>query len=292
MSDVSLAVEIKAKTGESPVWSKSKNALYFVDIVGGTIHCFSPSENRLSRWDFGQYVGCLAEKRSGGLVVAAQHGIYSFDIETGGKDLVSDIEAHLPDNRFNDGAVDSHGRLWAGTMKIPQIGSGPVGRIYSIDGAYRVREHLSGLSIVNGIAFSPDNRTFYAGDTFAEKVWAFDFDADAGIIENRRLFVDFSALPGRPDGAAVDEDGFYWIATPGGWEICRFAPNGKLDRRVPMPVEMPTSLAFGGEKNDKLFITSLSGKISTGTEDRQPLAGSVFVYEPGVCGAPVYNFAG
>lgn len=292
MDDVSLVFEIKTKTGESPVWSESQNALYFIDIVGGNIHRGSPTTGQLLSWNFGQYVGCLAEKQSGGLIIAAQHGIYSFNEETGVKNLVSDVESHLGENRFNDGAVDKHGRLWAGTMKIPQIGVGPVGKIYSIDSNYDVREHLKGLNVVNGIAFSPDQKTFYAGDTFAEKVWFFDFDLDDGVISNQKLFVDFAGLPGRPDGAAIDEDGCYWVATPGGWEICRFTPSGHLDRRVKMPVEKPTCVAFGGENADQLYITSLSGKLTAGSEISQPLAGSVFAFEPGVCGMPTYKFAG
>ena len=137
----------------------------------------------------------------------------------------------------------------------------------------------------NGLAFSPDGKTLYLSDSHpdVQKIWAFDYDTDTGTPHNRRLFVDMSEHPGRPDGAAVDAEGCYWICGNDAGLIHRFTPQGKLDRSLTVPVKKPAMCAFGGADLDTLFVTSIR---PAGDLADQPLAGGVFALRPGVKGLP------
>ena len=122
----------------------------------------------------------------------------------------------------------------------------------------------SGIGISNGLAFSPDGRTMYFADTSRRTVWAYDFDPDDGRPSNERVFVDFSTLPGRPDGACVDADGGYWIACVYGWAVARVTPDGRVDRLIEVPVEKPSMPAFGGRDMTTVFVTSTPRRMSRG----------------------------
>ena len=148
-----------------------------------------------------------------------------------------------------------------------------------------LKAQLDGFIVPNGLAFSPDGQTLYLSDSHpdVQKIWAYDYDTDTGTPHNRRLFVDMGEHPGRPDGAAVDADGCYWICGNDAGLIHRFTPEGKLDRSLTVPVKKPAMCAFGGADLGTLFVTSIrpAGDISD-----QPLAGGVFALRPGVKGLP------
>ncbi|MDF1790424.1 MAG: SMP-30/gluconolactonase/LRE family protein, partial [Thalassobaculaceae bacterium] len=146
---------------------------------------------------------------------------------------------------------------------------------------------LDGLYIQNGLAFAPDGRTLYLSDSHptVRTIWAFDYDLETGTPSNRRVFFDTRLVDGRPDGAAIDADGCYWMAGVDGWQVVRITPAGEVDRIVSVPVQKPTCLAFGGARLDTLYLTSMGpGLISPSTEDRQPQAGGLFAFAPGVAG--------
>ena len=150
----------------------------------------------------------------------------------------------------------------------------------------------SGIGVPNGLAFSPDGRTMYFADTPRDVVWAYDYDVDTGEATNERVFLDFGPLPGRPDGACVDEAGGYWIACVFGGMVLRVTPAGAVDRRVPLPVEKPTMPAFGGPGLSTLYITTIGGGGSHDVDPGQPEAGGVFALEPGVSGLSEPRFGG
>ncbi|MET0311008.1 MAG: SMP-30/gluconolactonase/LRE family protein, partial [Burkholderiaceae bacterium] len=141
------------------------------------------------------------------------------------------------------------------------------------------------MVVPNGLAFSPDGRTMYLSDSHpkVQTVWAFDYDTATGTPSNRRVFVDMHPLPGRPDGAAVDADGCYWICGNDAGLVHRFTPDGELDRSLAVPVKKPAMCAFGGPQLDTLYVTSIrpGGDLSD-----QPLAGGVFALRPGTKGLP------
>ncbi|PZQ67970.1 MAG: gluconolactonase, partial [Variovorax paradoxus] len=194
--------------------------------------------------------------------------------------------------RFNDGRCDRQGRFWAGTMLMDMAAAARVGMLYRQDDATTTPTAvLDDLIVPNGLGFSPDGRTMYLSDSHpsVQTIWAFDYDPDSGTPSRRRVFVDMNPLPGRPDGAAVDADGCYWICGNDAGLVHRFTPQGRLDRSVPVPVKKPAMCAFGGPQLDTLFVTSIrpGGDLSD-----QPLAGGVFAFRAGTQGLPEPPFGG
>jgi sugar lactone lactonase YvrE len=188
--------------------------------------------------------------------------------------------------RFNDGRCDRQGRFVAGTMLMDMGAGRAVGHVYGYRGTASLKPLLSDLIVPNGMAFSPDGRTMYLSDSHpsVQKIWAFDYDTASGSPGHRRLFVDMTPLPGRPDGAAIDEDGCYWICGNDAGLIHRFTPAGRLDRSLAVPAKKPAMCAFGDPGLDTLFVTSI--RPSGIDLSDQPLAGGVFALRPGVRGLP------
>jgi sugar lactone lactonase YvrE len=204
---------------------------------------------------------------------------------------LAEVAHARPGMRFNDGRCDRQGRFWAGTMLMDMGAGARVGRLYRHDkNGQHPSLQLEDLIVPNGLAFSPDGRTMYLSDSHptVQTIWAFDYDTATGTPTNRRVFVDMSPLPGRPDGAAVDADGCYWICGNDAGLVHRFTPQGRLDRSLAVPVKKPAMCAFGGPKLDTLFVTSIrpGGDLSD-----QPLAGGVFALRPGTQGIAEPSFA-
>jgi len=199
----------------------------------------------------------------------------------------------LPGMRFNDGRCDRQGRFWAGTMQIDITAGAAAGALYRYDGGQStpLESRLGGLIVPNGLAFSPDGKVMYLSDSHpsVQLIWAFDYDIDSGTAYNRRIFVDMNRYPGRPDGAAIDTDGCYWICANDAGMIHRFTPQGRLERSITLPVKKPTMCAFGGRNLETLYVTSIrpSGDLSD-----QPLAGGVFAIHPGIHGLGETLFSG
>jgi sugar lactone lactonase YvrE len=192
--------------------------------------------------------------------------------------------------RFNDGRTDRQGRFWSGTMWMDMAAALPVGCLYRYDARGLSAPCVSGLVTQNGLAWSPDGRTMYLSDSHPtrRRVWAFDYDVDAGVPHDRRLFVDMAVYAGRPDGATIDSDGCYWVAGNDGASLLRFTPAGKLDRELALPVAKPSMPCFGGPDLDTLLVTSI---VQPGRED-DALAGAVLLVRPGVRGVPEVPFGG
>ena len=297
MVEIACVLDAKAGTGESPLWHPEEAALYWVDIPGHALHRFDPATGRDRAWDVGQEIGCFAfrEARHGASVLAAMRdGFFFLDLATGALDPLHDPEPDRPDHRFNDGAVDPRGRLWAGTMSMAAP-TEPRGALYRFDADLRCTRIEDGYRTINGLAFSPDGRTMYASDSNrdVQTIWAWDFDPDAGAPTNKRVFATTRDLAGRPDGGVCDADGCYWMAGVGGWQLVRFTPRGGVDRIIDLPVERPSKVAFGGPRLDVIYVTTIGTGLTPGTEHRQPQAGCVFaVYRAGVAGLPPPRFAG
>jgi sugar lactone lactonase YvrE len=288
MSGLEVALAANADLAEGPVWDAEDDVLWWVDIFRGEVHRFDPSTGRDEKFQLDGPVGSLALRRSGGLVVALRDGFYAY--RPGGS--VSPLALPEPErrhNRFNDGRTDRQGRFWAGSLHLDE--TEPTGALYCLDGA-RCSRMADGVYASNGTAFSPDGRTGYHADSQRGVVWRFDCDTDTGALSNRRVFIEIERKQGAPDGAIVDHDGGYWLTHASGWRVVRYDPQGRVDRVLQVPVEIPTSVAFGGRDGRTLFITTARYSLSEEALSIQPLAGSILAIDVGVGGEPDARFAG
>lgn len=290
MVDIERVLALNNDLGEGPIWSGKEQMLYWVDLTPGIIHRFSPSTGQHQSFSLGFSVGVLGLRAKGGLVMGAKPGFMFWDDQTGATPIANPI-ADQPAMRFNDGAVDQRGRFYAGTMheKETRLQSGD---LFRLDPDGSVHTMASGLRVPNGIGWSLDKKTMYFTDSPLHTIYAFDYDAATGNIENRRPFIVVPDADGVPDGMTVDSEGFIWSAQWGGWRITRYDPTGKIERVVRVPVERPSCCAFGGKNLDELYITSAATNITAEERARQPWIGDLLRCHPGVKGQPEPEFAG
>ena len=216
------------------------------------------------------------------LLLATSKGIYRHYALSGETRLLIHPLEGKP-LRFNDGRVDALGRFWVGTMAIdPAHYSDPWGELYRYDPDGTLHRMEEGLTISNGLDWSPDGKTFYLTDTMRRAIYAYDFNLGAGTIENRRIFVQTAEEDGYPDGLVADTTGSIWSAGFGGGAICRYDTDGRRVERIAMPVTCPTALTFGGEDDATAFITSSKHVLSPDHTETE--AGAVFAAQLGARG--------
>lgn len=267
--------------GEGPCWSEPEKRLYWFDIKGRRVHALD-ADGRVVTRALPFRASAAAPRRRGGLMMATDQGLATFDPASGRAVVVVDVE--LPRGfRTNDGKVDPLGRFWWSSMD--DAGGKRPGCIFVTHPNGRTERALEGIHIANAISFSLDGATLYLADSLQQTIWAYE-TAD---LSRRWVFARTSGAA-FPDGAAVDAEGFLWNAHWGGWRIVRYAPDGSVDRVVEMPIEQPTSCAFGGPNLATLYVTSAWDGLSADARARQPLAGALFAFEPGVRGQPLPAF--
>ena len=303
--EVVCVLEAHALLGECPVWCPREKALYWLDIWSSVLHRFDPAsgEDRifpppdaLVKWD--QPVASFALREHGGFVMARRDGFAFFDPqagfgragESGAIQVISEVERDLPENRFNDGKCDRRGRFWAGSYNLANQ---PLGSLYRLDADLSVHRMDTGITIANGLGWSPDDKRMYYADTATARIDVYDYDIATGGIANRRVFVDLPKEVGVPDGLTVDSEGFVWCTLPGaGGRIGRYDPDGRVERMIEVPVPGPTSCIFGGEDLDVLYITTERYLLTPQELAESPHSGDVLALEPGVKGLPEPRFAG
>lgn len=283
-----LVADARNAVGESPVWLAGEQALVWVDIPARQLLRWEAATGAVSRWGLPEMAGCIAPHAQGGWICGMQTGVFHVQLRPKGAvraRRLATVHHGAAGMRFNDGRCDRQGRFRAGTMVMDMGLAQPAGAVYALEAGGALRTLAEGLVTPNGMAFSPDGRTMYLSDSHpsVQQVWACDYDVDTGTPHNRRPFVDMRPLPGRPDGAAVDADGCYWICANDAGLVHRFTPRGELDRSLALPVKKPAMCAFGGPGLDTLFVTSIR---PAGDLADQPLAGGVFALRPGVRGLP------
>ncbi len=294
MSKFECVLDAKAALGECPMWHDGEQRLYWADCERGELHRFDPASGEDECRKLADHIGSFAFREAGGLVAALDKGFAYVDFDTGAITPIVDVEADDPGTTFNDGRAAPGGQFFAGTMGVPMTPGTTPGAFYRLDPDGSVTQICDGMGTSNGLAFSPDGRILYHSDSLpsVQTIWAADHDPATGEVENRRVFATTHDLPGRPDGATVDAEGFYWSANVDGWQIVRFAPDGTIDRTLPAPVQKPSMPCFGGPDLDVLFVTSISDGGYAPMAPDQPLAGGIFACQPGVKGLPEWRFAG
>lgn len=287
-SDVDVIAGVQAEHGEGPSWDADAGALVWVDIMRGHVHRYHPDTGQDDVVDVGQPVGAAVPRAGGGLALALRDGFAVLDPGSGQMEMIALVEADNPDTRMNDGKCDSSGRFWAGTMALDARPG--AGTLYRIGADHRAVKVLHGLTISNGLGWSPDDRTMYFIDTGSGGIDAFDYNASVGSLDQRRLLVTIPPEEGAPDGMAVDREGYLWVALWGGGAVHRYAPDGRRDRVIRLPVTQVTSCCFGGSALADLYITSSTYALSADELRQQPYAGRMFRYRPSVVGLPTQRF--
>lgn len=278
-----LFISSSALVGEGPVVDRRTGCLCWVDIPAGHLHEHELGSGENAVADVGMQLGAVAPRdREPGFAAAVFDGFALW--AEGALTVVDDVLAD-PLRRMNDAKCDSEGRLWAGsthTSYLPGFGT-----LHRWDGVERSAVMATGLVLPNGIGWSPDDRTMYLADSFADVLLSAPFDATDGWVGELTPLLDFRG--GHPDGLCVDVDGCIWIAVWGSAEVRRSSPSGELIAVIPMPVSQPSSCAFGPDGT--LYITSARDMLTPEELAMQPMAGSVFATVPGVAGLPVAPFA-
>lgn len=270
---------------ESPVWDARRDVLFLCDIEGGRIHEVSLTGGPLRQWDMGEKVGSLGLCESGRLVVALARSVIVFDPDSGARHVLWDGFDGPPTSRLNDGKVGPDGAFWVGGMdgREPRP---PISSLYRVTAAGATVAIDGGLRTSNGLAWSPDGRTMYHADSRGVWIRRHDFDPANGAMGAPVTFATPDDAEGRPDGAACDAGGDYWVAALSAGRLNRYAPDGRLRERHPVPVPAPTMPCFCGPGLRLLALTSLR------PGNDHPLSGSLFVAESPVAGTPVARMAG
>ncbi|QGA53193.1 SMP-30/gluconolactonase/LRE family protein [Sulfolobus sp. E5-1-F] len=271
----------KAVLGEGPVYDKDLNKLFWVDIEGKKILVNDLNTGTEVFYEMPDLVSSLCVIDNKRVIATIRHGFYIVDLEKNEIKKDAEVETEMESNRFNDGKCDKLGRYWAGTMNMNE--RKPTGNFYKFDGN-KVTKILEGLTVSNGLGWDPDNEQMFLIDSPVRKVFMFDFDLNKGEIYNRRVAVDFGNEPGNPDGMAVDEEGYIWVAHWGGGKVSRWNPkSGKKLFEIKVPATYVTSVTFGTPELNQLFIT-------TAGKSQDPLAGKTFTTRVNVRGLPNFRF--
>ena len=287
MENVIHLLSLRNHLGEGPLWVHEENVLYWVDIERGAYLRYLPASGWVERVEIGTTLGVMRLRQSGGMVMASGNGFQFWDPVSRRLTPIVNPEAGKIEGRLNDGMIDPQGRFWAGTMA-----PGFTSALYRLDPDLSLHQMESGIGISNGLGWSLDNREMYFTDSRKKIIYAYDLDPVSGEISNRRNLIATPDEAGSPDGMTVDSEGFIWSARWGGWKLSRYDPQGKLEREVVMPVEFPTSCAFGGADLDQLYITSAWMELGEDRKDTQPWSGDLFMMQSPFRGLPERKFAG
>jgi len=278
---------------------------YWVDRTGQrvgkpAIWRLDPRSGKVENWALDHDVGAVALRKDGNAVLANGDGFYFFDFESGELELITLIDEDEPLSGLNDGKVDRRGRFFAGGMDDLEE-KGLCG-LYRLDPDLRVTKVDDGIVCSNGPYWSPDDKTFYFADTFQEEFWAYDYDIETGDVSNKRVFATTKDDLGVADGSTVDAEGYMWNAQVTGGELVRYAPDGSVERRIGMPVKNVTSVIFGGENMDEIYVTSMARVAHPGADahghfaaESKPQfgAGGLFrITGLGIQGVPETRFGG
>lgn len=294
-----------SQLGESPFWHPTEQSLYWVDIDGKRICRANGYTGDVEHWDLPETPGCIAPASRGGLVLALRNTFQRAKQWNGPLTLMHRFDHDAQTTRFNDGKCDPQGRFWAGTMYEPRDQA--LGQLFSCEhragGYFSVKLLAGGSTVSNGLAWSPDARTMYWADTLSHRIRAWDWDAATNTLTGERTFAQFPLKPsgwvygqsaeaygGRPDGAAVDAEGNYWVAMYEGGRILKLAPTGEQLAELRTPVLCPTMPCFGGDDLKTLYFTSASRGRSEAELAAYPQSGCVFFTRVDVPGLPVNGF--
>ena len=262
--------------GEGPIWHARRKSCFWVDIEKGILYEYSWQSKVTKFWRFDYKLTLVLEATKNDLILGLNGGIARFDLESENLEWLLDIETQIADNRCNDGACDSYGRLWIGSMQR-HFKKG-AGSLYCIDKDLNINKKLDGVTISNGIAWSLDGKKLYYIDSPTQVVQSFIFDEKAGDICFEKNVIQIPVKMGTPDGMTIDEEGMLWIAHWGGFGVYRWNPlDGKVLDKIEIPAPNVTSCAFAGANLDHLIITTARENLKKEDLKNYPESGNIFV---------------
>ena len=289
-SSFACVLDARASLGECPVWSVAERVLYWVDINAPALNRFDPATGENRVMPMPESIGCFALRERGGFVVALRGGFWFARSDGTLETKIADAPYAPARHRFNDGRCDPQGRFLAGAMNEARDANSA--GLWRLDADGSLNRVLGDMMISNGLAFSPDGRTMYHTDTPTLCIRAFDYDAATGTPSNSRVFAQFHEETDRPDGAAVDSEGCYWIALYRGGKVLRLSPAGRVLDTFAVPAMCPTMCAFGGPDLTTLYVTSARQLRADEELQRLPQSGGIFAMRVAVPGRREPLFAG
>ncbi len=278
--------------GECPRWDEQQQVLYWVDIDNNNLHCFDPTTGLNKTVTFREKIGGFSLREQGGFVLGMQSGFALLDGFNTQITYVGDPEKDLVTNRFNDGRCDPVGRFVAGTVNMDKSDCNAGIYQVSVQTLTTPTRLVHGLYTANGITFSTDGTTMYYSDTPRHIIYRGDYDIHTGTLSTVHIFQDFTATKGRPDGACIDAEGYYWVAMYDSGEVLRVCPQGHIVERVQLPVKHATMVAFGGADLKTAYATTATNGMSDQEKQQYPDAGSIFSFRTSVAGNVEQRFKG
>lgn len=284
-----LVCDCRNLHGEGVLWSAEHGLLMWVDIHGKALWTLEPVSGTTASHALPERLCCFAPRRGEPwhrILAAFASGFALFDVLTGHRQEIAAFEAHKPTTRLNDGRTDPLGRFIAGGMDEGDP-MRPISSVVMVDRDLSVTPLFDSVACANSTCFSPDGRQMYFADSPTGNIEVFDYDATAGAVSNRRMLAQ---TKGVPDGSCVDAEGYIWNAVWEGYRVERYAPDGRLDRIVEVPVAKPTCCDFGGPDLQTLYITTSRLGSEEALLAREPLSGGLFAYRADVRGVPGKSF--
>lgn len=296
--NIAIALDARNGVGEGPFWDDRGQTLWWVDIVARRVLAWRPGEPEARSWATPGFASAVVLREAGGALVASEQGLHFLNPGTGELTPFCQPEADRPDNRANEAKCDPRGRFWLGTMQNnlhPDGSDKPMtadtGALYCVHPDGQWTREVDGVGLSNTLAWTPDRRTLIFADTRANVISAFAHDEASGTLGARRVFSD-EKLPGYCDGSTIDADGYLWNCRFAGSAIVRFAPNGRVDRIVDLPVTNPTSCCFGGPDLTTLYVTSARFGRTAEQLAANPREGALLAIDTGIVGTISTRFAG
>lgn len=298
----------RAHLGESIIWDDRDGCLYWLDVEAPAVHTYHLASGERRSWTPPSFVSSLAVRRDGGFIATSRDGYAIIDPSKNEFTLLFDPRKDPKLARFNDGALDHSGRFWSGTVSnsqwddtttavdsessVKDLERRQQGELFRLDGTREAACVDTGYIATNGPAFSPDGRTLYENDSILRLTYAYDL-AEDGVLSGKRVHLRHDVRDGIPDGMTCDSEGGLWIAFYDNIYLRRYAPDGSLIERRELPVRQGLRPAFGGDRLDRLFLSSGTLAFTEQTWHEQPLGGSLFeILNPGVSGVPTVPFPG
>jgi len=246
------------RVGEAPNWDAQTETLLWIDVRAPAVLRLDPGTNALTRWTLPEVVGAMGLAAPGSVVLALQRTLALLELSSGRLSTLCSVDREPAHNRLNDGKFSPSGRWFVfGSMDDRSSDKRPTGALYAAAAGGAVRLLHEGLTVANGIAFSPDAATIYFSDSHLGRVWHAPWNEDTGAMGRPELLCSPDEVAGRPDGAAVDSDGDYWSAGVSAGAVNRFTPEGALRARIELPCRAPTMPCFGGPEGTDVYVTSL-----------------------------------